>query len=403
MKLLKKDLKGRSGEIGLKVDTLEDLWHLKYIIDPGDIVFALTKRKPESADDKIRPEKLEKVTVRLGVRTESTEFHKFADRLRILGVIVSGMDTGMYHTLNIEEGMNISIIKENWKNDQLERIREAEEASKRPSVIMAAIEEGDADIGLVRHYGIEPYSHIHQSSGKRENGLRSDFFKEISGQLAFVWNENAAVIICGPGFTKDDFMNVFRKEHPEIAAKTITEDSTMIGVSGFMEVLKKGSVDRIMSESRISRETSFMDQLLKEIATDGKAAYGQADVQKAVDYGAVETLLVTDEKIRKERETSGAGKEQTPTDTLMREVEKGQGKVIIMSTEFEPGRRLESFGGIAALLRYRIDSRSFRYQSIPDPSDIRRFPDSSDIRRFPDSSDIRCFPNPCDIKIFRFL
>ena len=357
MKLLKKDLKGRTGEIGLMADTIEDLWHLKYIIDPNDIVFALTKRKPEGADDKIRPEKLEKVTVRLGVRVESTEFHKFANRLRILGVITSGMDTGAYHTLNIEPGMNLSVIKNYWGSDQLERIREAEEASKRPSVIMAAIEEGDADIGLVRHYGVEAYSHIRQSSGKRENGLRDVFFKEISDQLAFVWDENASVVVCGPGFTKDDFMKTFRKEHPDIAAKTIVEDSTMIGVSGFTEVLKRGSVDKIMSESRIAREASYMDLLLKEIATEGKAAYGEAEVRKAVEYGAVDAFLITDERLRKARETARPDKEgRSPAEEMMREVEKGQGKIIVMSTEFEPGRKLESLGGIAAVLRYKIDA-----------------------------------------------
>lgn len=206
MKVLKKFLKGREGEISIMTDTLEDLWHLKYIIDPNDIVYALTKRKPEGADDKIRPEKLEKVTVRLGVRVESTEFHKFSNRLRILGVIVSGMDTGAYHTFNIEEGMNLSVVKKEWKKDQLERIEEAEEASKRPSVIMVGIEEGDADIGLVRHYGIEMYAHIRQSSGKRSGNLRESFFKEVADKLAFVYNENTSVIVCGPGFTKDDFM-----------------------------------------------------------------------------------------------------------------------------------------------------------------------------------------------------
>lgn len=51
------------------------------------------------------------------------------------------MDAGSYHTLNIEIGTNLSIVKERWKNDQLQRIKDAEEASKRPKVVMVAIEE----------------------------------------------------------------------------------------------------------------------------------------------------------------------------------------------------------------------------------------------------------------------
>ena len=354
MKVLKKDLKGRSGEIALLAETLEDLWHLKYIIDPNDLVFALTKRKPEGASDKIRPEKLEKVTVRLGIRIEKIEFHKFANRLRLQGTIEQGMDTGMYHTLNLEEGMNLSVIKNEWKNDQLERIKEAEIAGKRPSVIIAGIEEGDADIGLIRHYGIEPYSHIRQSSGKRENGLRDVFFKEVADQLNFVYDESAAVIVCGPGFTKDDFMKYFKKAYPEIASKTAVEDCTMIGVSGFLEVLKKGSIDKIMQESRLSREAAMMDELLKEISIDGKAAYGPAEVKTAIDYGAVETLLIADEKLREERETAGSASDLS-IEKMMKDTEAGQGKIIVFSTEFEPGQKLNSLGGIAAILRYRLN------------------------------------------------
>ena len=353
MKVLKKDLKGRSGEIALLAETLEDLWHLKYIIDPNDLVFALTKRKPEGAGDKIRPEKLEKVTVRLGVRVEKVEFHKFANRLRIQGTIEHGMDSGMHHTLNLEEGMNLSVIKEEWKNDQLERIKEAEIAGKRPSVIIAGIEEGDADIGLVRHYGIEPYSHIRQSSGKRENGLRDVFFKEIADQLNFVYDESAAVIVCGPGFTKDDFMLHFKKAYPEIASKTAVEDSTMIGIPGFLEVLKKGSVDKIMQESRLSREAAMMDELLKEIAIDGKAAYGPAEVKEAIDFGAVDILLVADEKLREERENADSEADLS-IEKMMKDAEAGQGKIIVFSTEFEPGAKLSSLGGIAAILRYKL-------------------------------------------------
>ena len=151
MRVLKRNLRGGDGEISILAETLDDLWHLKYIIEKGDLVFAVTKRKADAATDKLRPEKVEKKVIRLGVRVESLEFHKFSNRLRVHGVIEYGMDIGSHHTLNIEEATELSIVKV-WKKDQLERIDEAEAASRRPSVIIVAVEEGDADIGLVRHY-----------------------------------------------------------------------------------------------------------------------------------------------------------------------------------------------------------------------------------------------------------
>ncbi|RLI86243.1 MAG: mRNA surveillance protein Pelota, partial [Archaeoglobales archaeon] len=41
--------------------------------------------------------------------------------------------------------------------------------------------------------------------------------------------------------------------------------------------------------------------------------------------------------------------------SFLRDVELSKGKIVIMSTEFEPGKRLMALGGIAALLRFDID------------------------------------------------
>ena len=41
-------------------------------------------------------------------------------------------------------------------------------------------------------------------------------------------------------------------------------------------------------------------------------------------------------------------------DEIMRATSGGRGKVVIFSSEFEPGERLRSLGGVAALLRFKI-------------------------------------------------
>ncbi len=346
MRIVKHSLKGNIGEVSLVTESLDDLWHLKYIIENGDIVYSVTKRKADVSTDKIRPEKSEKKTVRLGVNVEKVEFHKFANRLRVHGVIESGMDIGSYHTLNIEQDTQLSIVK-NWKSDQLERIKEAEKASKRPKVIIVCLEEGDADIGLVRHYGIETYSHITQSSGKGEGTLREVFFDEILGQILTLHTGSESVVIAGPGFTKEDFVNHLNKKEPSLSELILVEDTSSIGMSGFQEVLKRGAVDRIMEESRIARESKLMDELLKEISTNGKAEYGYEQVLQAHNYGSIETLLIADEMLRTKRE-------KEDIDEFLISVENNQGRIVVFSTDFEPGQKLMSLGGIAALLRFKV-------------------------------------------------
>ncbi len=346
MKLLKKELRFNEGELSLIAESLDDLWHLKYILEPGDMVYAFTKRRIEGATDKLRPEKADKKTVRLGIKVEKVEFHKFSNRLRVHGIIAEGIDEGAYHTLNIEDGTNLSVVKK-WKNDQLERIKEAEIASKRPKVIIAMIEEGEACIGVVRQFGVEESSSLRQSLGKGEGNKRNEFFGELASQLKWAAEKVDAVILAGPGFTKEDFLDFLKVKEAEIAKKVVLEDTSSIGISGFQEVLRRGAVDRIMEESRIGREAQLIEELIRELSIDGKAAYGMQDVKNAQNLGAIEFLLITDELLRTQREDNSI-------DGFLKDVEHAQGKIVVFSTEFEPGKKLESLGGIAAILRFKV-------------------------------------------------
>ncbi|HIH43785.1 MAG TPA: mRNA surveillance protein pelota [Candidatus Methanoperedenaceae archaeon] len=344
MRVIKKELRGAEGEISLVPESIDDLWHLKYIIGTNDLVFSFTKRRVEGATDKLRPEKAEKRPVRLGIRVEKVEFHRFANRLRVHGIIADGIDTGDYHTLNIEEGTELSIIKR-WRQDQLMRIDDAVAAAKRPRVIIVTIEEGEGVIGVVRQYGVEEYAHVERSYCKGEGNARQEFFGELAAALRHAAQNVEAVVIAGPGFTKEDFLDFIRAREPEIAGKSTLEDTASIGVSGFQEALRRGAVDRIAQDTRIARESRLMEELLIEISKDGKAAYGIREVKGAQELGAVETLLIADEMLRDERGDAAA---------LVRAVERARGHIVVFSTGFEPGKKLEALGGVAALLRFRV-------------------------------------------------
>ena len=143
----------------------------------------------------------------------------------------------------------------------------------------------------------------------------------------------------GGGYLK----KVIDSSYPDLRERVAMDDASSIGRSGFQEVLRRGAVKSVLESSRIAREAKLIEDLFREIATDGKAAYGTAEVQKAMSYGAIETLLVIDDLARRGR-----------VDNIMREVGNARGKVVIFSSEFEPGDRLNSLGGVAALLRFKI-------------------------------------------------
>ena len=87
------------------------------------------------------------------------------------------------------------------------------------------------------------------------------------------------------------------------------------------------------------------------------------EVQEAAEFGAVEKLLILDSRLRKER--AGEGEWDVDANELIRSVEQKGGDVTVFSSDFDPGRQLQNLGGVAALLRYRLDYANRRAAAPP--------------------------------------
>jgi len=289
------------------------------------------------------------VTISVG----DVEFARFANRLRVGGEIVECSredELGHHHTLNVEEHGEITIEKR-FKPDQIDRIEAAEEAAENADVAIATVEEGQAHIHTVAQYGTEERFSFSAPTGKGEYARpRSELFAELGDALARM--DVDAIILAGPGFTKQDARDHVGERHPEVADRITTVDTAAVGDRGVHEVLKRGAVDEVQTQTRISREAELIDDLTAGIATGEKVSYGIEAVAEAAEFGAVETLLILDDRLRKERQ--GDGDWDLDVNDVIQSVERQGGEVTVFSGEFDPGRQLRNLGGIAALLRYRL-------------------------------------------------
>jgi protein pelota len=255
-------------------------------------------------------------------------------------VIEQGPDAGFYHTINLESGREISIIK-SWNHVELERIERAVTVSTTGIVHITAIEEGEAQIFRIRQYGPEYVMKIVAGSGKREgvDGRRA-FFEEIYQSLSPV---TGSIVIAGPGFVKEDFMAYLTRTDSDMAGRMITAETRRSGRGAVQEVIGQGILERITQDLQLGREVTLMDELLSRISGTGPAAYGIDDVTKGIQYGAVSDILVVDTKINDDA-----------INNLLESADSLRAKITVLSSEFEPGKQLGSIGGIAALLRFPI-------------------------------------------------
>ena len=345
---------GGRERISVVPESLDDLWHLTYVLEPGDHVDGDTTRRIQRDDDKTRDTGGQREPMWVKLEVTDVEFAKFANRLRVGGEIIECSredQLGFHHTLNIEEHDELTIEKV-WQVDQLERLQEAVEAAENPEVAIATVEEGEAHVHTVAQYGVDERASITGTTGKGEYARgREELFAELTEVLKRM--DVSAIILAGPGFTKQDALDYIEDEAPEVAEKIQTVDTASVGDRGVHEVLKRGAVDRVQTETRISKEAELIDDLMAQIGEGAKAAYGIDEVMKAADYGAVENLLLLDERLREER--AGEGEWDVDANELVETVERQGGTVTVFSHEFDPGMQLSNLGGVAALLRYRLE------------------------------------------------
>ena len=334
-------------------ETTDDLWHLSHVLEPGDLVEADTTRRVTRDDDQLRDTGGEREHMHVTVEVEDVEFARFANRLRVGGLIVGCSredEIGHHHTINVEERSELTIEKR-FQPDQLERLEEAAEATDAPDVAIATVEEGAAYVHTVRQYGTEEYASFTKPTGKGEFARsRTELFDDLGSALSHLDPE--AVILAGPGFTKNDAHEYVDEQYRDLADRISVVDTSAAGDRGVHEVLKRGAVAEVQRETRIAREAELIDELTERIAEGAKATYGVEETMEAAEFGAIETLLIVDERLRAERQ--GEGDWAVDANDLVTEAERKGGDVVVFSAEFAPGRQLGNLGGVAALLRYRL-------------------------------------------------
>ena len=158
-----------------------------------------------------------------------------------------------------------------------------------------------------------------------------------------------SVIIASPAFFKDDLMK--KIDDKEFKKKIVLSTCGSVSENAVDEVLKRPELKEALKKSRTREEELLVEELLSEIHKEGLAVYGFSEVQKAIEAGAVIKLLVGDFLIRELRQEEDYEK----LDLLMKQVDNLKGEIFIISDDHAGGKNLKGLGGIAALLRYKLE------------------------------------------------
>lgn len=349
MQIIKKNLK--QGEIVVKVNSPEDLWFLNQVIEIDDLIKGKTERKIKiggGVED--RKQAVVKKTIFLELKAEKMEFHKYSDNLRIGGIITQGPEDvpkGSHHTFDIAPGDIVTIQKKEWRNYQLEKLKEAAETIKT-KIILLIFDREEAIFAILKNQGYEVLAKIKGEVSKKgfETGAK-DFYKELIGKIE-EYNkrfEPQNIIVASPSFWKEYLM----KEMPsELKEKITLATCSAVDESAINEVLQRPELLKVLEHDRAAKELAMIENILKAIAKD-EACYGLAECKEKTEIGAIKELLVSYAFINKAREEN----KHVEVEGIMRLAEQTNSTVHILSTE-EAEQKLLGLGGIAGILRWKI-------------------------------------------------
>lgn len=317
------------GYVKLRIENEDDLWYLKDIISKGDVLKAFTQRT--------KLDGREKKATTLKLEAEKIEYQE--NRLRVTGEITRGDDDIEmgYHTFNLDAGTEFEMWKE-FSEEAWKRLEEAE-SHRAYKVLFVLVQKGEADFYVVEESGIRDLSKIDINipgklySDQIDSG---DFHNQVVEVLKRSARDVDNIVLCGPGFEKNKIKNMLDKE---ILDKTFVQDTSVTGRTGLNEAIKRGALDKVVESSRISEESEVIEELMQALRDDDKVSYGK-HVNKLVEQGAVEKLIITAERYREEPE-------------LVRRTEEMGGEAVVVHTDHEAGERLHNLGGKAVILRYQ--------------------------------------------------
>ncbi len=354
MRTIHSDLK--HGIVKLKVENTDDLWYLSNIIHSGDIVRSKTERRVKAREDTIKAGKSERKIVTISIRVEKSEFGPDSKSLRISGIITEGPDDvvaiGSHHTLGIEKDSILTVIKERWLNTDISQLKDAEKSVLRPKILILVIDEGSADFGLVHGARVEFYDISKAIGGKYDTTERAkkkmEFYRDVAEFMSNIAEKEGiqAIIIAGAGFEKENFYGFISEKYPKLRELSVVENIGSQGRTGINEVMKRPVIRKLAEELGSVKDVRMVNELLEHIGRGtGLGIYGIGDIENAANIGAIEKLLVCDDFLQKERER---------IEIIIKNVKSTKGRFHIVNHDSDAGRQLNSLGGIAGILRFRI-------------------------------------------------
>lgn len=175
-------------------------------------------------------------------------------------------------------------------------------------------------------------------------GMAKEFFRkiaEVAKKEFFELKNLKGILVGGPGPTKEDFVKEGNLV-TEVKNKILAVKDIGYADEHGLELLVETSGD-VLAEQEIVYEKKILEKFFNMLGKQkDKTAYGKEEVEKALNFGAVDTLLLS-KKLKK-----------TDINAFEKKAQETSVKIEIISVDTEEGVQFWNLSGIGAMLRFKI-------------------------------------------------
>ncbi|MFC4439096.1 MULTISPECIES: Vms1/Ankzf1 family peptidyl-tRNA hydrolase [Natrialbaceae] len=289
------------------------------------------------------------------VRRNLNEYDEIPENGLVIYAGAAGGDllTSVFDDLPVEIEES---VYEHSNEFHLEPLESITEPSSTHGLLV--VERGGAALGRLDDEGVEPIDSFDSDvPGKSSAGGQSaerferdrerqkrEFFDEVAERAAYTFLEDDEVdglLLGGTTGTIERFREEADLDHrleDEIVGEFAVEYASEQGLE---QLAGKGQEAIDERDRREAREA--LDTFLGDVGS-GEIAYGHDEVDRALEYDAVETLLLSTALDAPQLQSLGERTEEQGGDTL------------VVPDDFPDGNRFaDAFDGIGAILRFPID------------------------------------------------
>ena len=329
----------------------DDLLNLRRIIKKDDKVIGDTTRVLKQDKDYSRPDKGERIKVRIALTVEKILLDDVLDRLRVGGTIYESSNEsvphGSHHSFILKINDAITILKKKWSSIEKKLV---ESNNNQEAFVLVAIDTSDCGIARLRGTHLEFMPNIYSGSGGKRYKTSFNiekFFDQVQQAIFSIAKKEDCIVIFGPGETKKRFANFIEKSQKNKIQ--IVEGIDSGGEDGIYTFTKSQVMQEIMSDSKLAKASSIIDEVMLLVNKKShRFTMGFDETFNANQVGAVESLVFSDKTIQD-------NDEQKIMDFLDDAESKGV-NIYSVDASTDIGLRVSSLGGIVSLLRYAIPS-----------------------------------------------